>query len=173
MGLADSLHQLEDAKRQKIRHTPENGGARLLDKKQRRCSGNCGVDRVAVASRNSRHHLRSWRQHRQLCCALGPVSTRWRACTDCRPMRIRMHNGPRSSQPRPHMCHARGQFWLPPRRPARRDCSTLESYPTDIKVWLSRHGGLTHEFIRLQAPELYRFLHRCDEAPPATLPSRS
>lgn len=48
-----------------------------------------------------------------------------------------------------------------------------KSYPTDIKVWLSRHGGLTHEFIRLQAPELYRFLHRCDEAPPATLPSRS
>jgi hypothetical protein len=46
------------------------------------------------------------------------------------------------------------------------------SYPTDIKVWLGRRGGLTHQVIWMRAPEVYRFLRRCEEAP-ATLPSRS
>jgi hypothetical protein len=38
------------------------------------------------------------------------------------------------------------------------------SYPTDIKVWLGRHGGLTHELVRLRAPDIYRFFRRCEEA---------
>lgn len=38
------------------------------------------------------------------------------------------------------------------------------SYPTDIKVWLSRHGGLTHELIWLRAPELYHFFRDCEDA---------
>jgi hypothetical protein len=38
------------------------------------------------------------------------------------------------------------------------------SYPTDIKVWLSRHGGLTHELVWLRAPEVYRFFRQCEEA---------
>jgi len=39
------------------------------------------------------------------------------------------------------------------------------SYPTDIKVWLSRHGGLTHRLIWMRAPEVYRFFRRCEEEP--------
>jgi hypothetical protein len=39
------------------------------------------------------------------------------------------------------------------------------SYPTDIKVWLSRYGGLTHRLIWMRAPEVYRFFRRCEEEP--------
>ena len=39
------------------------------------------------------------------------------------------------------------------------------SYPTDIKVWLSRHGGLTPRLIWMRAPEVYRFFRRCGEEP--------
>jgi hypothetical protein len=46
-----------------------------------------------------------------------------------------------------------------------RGTATLwRSYPTDIKVWLSRHGGLTHELVRLGAPDIYHFFRRCEEA---------
>jgi hypothetical protein len=37
------------------------------------------------------------------------------------------------------------------------------SYPTDIKAWLSRHGGLRHESVWLRAPEIYRFFRRCED----------
>jgi hypothetical protein len=40
-----------------------------------------------------------------------------------------------------------------------------KSYPTDIKIWLSQHGGLTHQFIWLRAPEVYRFFRQCEEVP--------
>jgi hypothetical protein len=45
------------------------------------------------------------------------------------------------------------------------------SYPTDIKVWLVRNGGLTRQLIWMRAPEVYRFFRRCEDD--ATLPSRS
>ena len=35
------------------------------------------------------------------------------------------------------------------------------AYPTDIKAWISEHGGLTRDFIRLQAPDIYRFFRPC------------
>jgi len=36
-----------------------------------------------------------------------------------------------------------------------------KGYPTDIKAWISEHGGLTGEFLLLQAPEVQRFFPRC------------
>jgi len=45
------------------------------------------------------------------------------------------------------------------------------SYPTDIKVWLSRHGGLAHELVWMRAPEVYRL--SADAKTGATLPSQS
>jgi len=38
------------------------------------------------------------------------------------------------------------------------------SYPTDIKVWLSRNGGLTRQLIWMRAPEIYRFFRQCEDA---------
>ena len=36
-----------------------------------------------------------------------------------------------------------------------------KAYPTDIKAWISRHGGLTHEFLLLQAPDVQLFFPAC------------
>jgi hypothetical protein len=35
------------------------------------------------------------------------------------------------------------------------------SYSPGIKGWINAHGGLTHEFIWMRAPDTYRFFHKC------------
>lgn len=35
------------------------------------------------------------------------------------------------------------------------------SYPAGIKAWINAHGGLTHDFIWMRAPDVYRFFHKC------------
>jgi hypothetical protein len=35
------------------------------------------------------------------------------------------------------------------------------SYQADIKGWIKSRGGLHHEFLDLEAPEIYRFFKRC------------
>jgi hypothetical protein len=40
----------------------------------------------------------------------------------------------------------------------------LEAYPDDIKAWLDEHGGLTHQVLWLQAPEIFHYFQKC---PPA------
>jgi hypothetical protein len=39
-----------------------------------------------------------------------------------------------------------------------------KAYPTDIKAWISQHGGLTDEFLLLQSSDLQRFFSTCGEA---------
>jgi hypothetical protein len=34
-------------------------------------------------------------------------------------------------------------------------------YPADIKAWINRHGGLQKDFVWMQAPDIYRFFHKC------------
>jgi hypothetical protein len=34
-------------------------------------------------------------------------------------------------------------------------------YSADIMAWIDRHGGLTHEFIWMSAPDTYRYFKRC------------
>lgn len=35
------------------------------------------------------------------------------------------------------------------------------SYSPAIKAWINAHGGLTHEFIWMRAPDTYRYFHKC------------
>jgi hypothetical protein len=35
------------------------------------------------------------------------------------------------------------------------------AYPAGIKAWIKAHGGLTHEFIWMGAPDTYRFFQKC------------
>jgi hypothetical protein len=35
------------------------------------------------------------------------------------------------------------------------------SYSPDIMGWINRHGGLTHDFIWMSAPDTYRFFRKC------------
>jgi hypothetical protein len=35
------------------------------------------------------------------------------------------------------------------------------AYSSDIKAWINAHGGLTHEFIWMRAPDVYRFFRKC------------
>jgi hypothetical protein len=40
--------------------------------------------------------------------------------------------------------------------------ATLENaYSSDIKAWINAHGGLTHDFIWMRAPDTYRYFHKC------------
>jgi hypothetical protein len=40
--------------------------------------------------------------------------------------------------------------------------ATLEQgYAPDIKAWIAQHGGLTHDFIWMRAPDTYRYFHKC------------
>jgi hypothetical protein len=34
-------------------------------------------------------------------------------------------------------------------------------YASDIKAWIKAHGGLTHEFIWMRAPDVYRYFRKC------------
>ena len=35
------------------------------------------------------------------------------------------------------------------------------AYPSDIRQWISQHGGLTDQMIWLQAPTIYRYFRKC------------
>lgn len=35
------------------------------------------------------------------------------------------------------------------------------AYSPGIKGWINAHGGLTHEFIWMRAPDTYKFFHKC------------
>lgn len=44
--------------------------------------------------------------------------------------------------------------------------AALNVWPSEAETIdiIDDHGGLTHQLIWLRTPEVYRFLHRCDEA---------
>jgi hypothetical protein len=35
------------------------------------------------------------------------------------------------------------------------------AYAPDIRQWIDDHGGLTHEFIWMSAPDIYRYFRKC------------
>jgi len=35
------------------------------------------------------------------------------------------------------------------------------AYAADIRAWIKRHGGLTHNFIWMRAPDTYRYFKKC------------
>jgi hypothetical protein len=35
------------------------------------------------------------------------------------------------------------------------------TYPSDIRAWITEHGGLSEQLIWLQAPEIYRYFSKC------------
>ena len=37
----------------------------------------------------------------------------------------------------------------------------LRVCPLDIRLWIEQHGGLTHQIIWLQAPDIYGYFQRC------------
>jgi hypothetical protein len=34
-------------------------------------------------------------------------------------------------------------------------------YQADIRAWINAHGGLTHTFIWMRAPDIYKFFRKC------------
>jgi hypothetical protein len=39
-----------------------------------------------------------------------------------------------------------------------------KSYPTDIKLWITEHGGLTQDVSWMRAPDVYRYFNKCTDA---------
>jgi hypothetical protein len=39
--------------------------------------------------------------------------------------------------------------------------SLYEAYSADIRAWIDAHGGLTHNFIYMRAPDTYRYFRAC------------
>jgi hypothetical protein len=35
------------------------------------------------------------------------------------------------------------------------------AYQPDIRAWINRHGGLTHTFIWMRAPDVFHYFKRC------------
>jgi hypothetical protein len=35
------------------------------------------------------------------------------------------------------------------------------AYSEDIRAWINQHGGLTHQFIWMRTPDVYRYFRRC------------
>ena len=35
------------------------------------------------------------------------------------------------------------------------------AYPADVKAWIAAHGGLSKEFKWMNAPDVYKFFHKC------------
>jgi hypothetical protein len=67
---------------------------------------------------------------------------------------------------REHVCvTAEGRFGFRLADQPNRTATLWRSYPTDIKIWLSRNGGLTHQLVWMQAPEIYRFFRQCEDVP--------
>ena len=66
---------------------------------------------------------------------------------------------------REHICVTpEGRFGFRLADLPRTTAALWRSYPTDIKVWLSRNGGLTHQLIWMRTPEIYRFFRQCEDA---------
>lgn len=64
--------------------------------------------------------------------------------------------------PRQHICVMPGAYlgfhW------ATTSFTTQElwsAYPSDIRQWISQHGGLTSQMIWLQAPAIYHYFRKC------------
>lgn len=64
--------------------------------------------------------------------------------------------------PRQHICVAPGGYlgfhW------ATAGFATQElwsAYPSDIRLWISQHGGLSDQMLWLQAPSIYRYFRKC------------
>ena len=66
---------------------------------------------------------------------------------------------------REHICVTpEGRFGFRLADLPRATAALWRSYPTDIKIWLSRNGGLTHQVIWMRVPEIYRFFRPCEDA---------
>jgi len=37
-----------------------------------------------------------------------------------------------------------------------------KDYPPDIQTWITQNGGLSYRLLWLQAPDIYKFFHKCD-----------
>lgn len=64
--------------------------------------------------------------------------------------------------PRQHICVAPGGYlgfhW------ATAGFATQElwtAYPSEIRLWISQHGGLSDQMLWLQAPTIYRYFRKC------------
>jgi hypothetical protein len=64
--------------------------------------------------------------------------------------------------PRQNICVVPGAYlgfhW------ATTDFATQElwkTYPSDIRQWISQHGGLTYQMLWMQAPNIYRYFRKC------------
>ncbi len=64
--------------------------------------------------------------------------------------------------PRSHICvmpAARFGFHLA--NLASAQATLWAAYQADIRAWITAHGGLTHNFIWMTAPDTYRYFRRC------------
>jgi hypothetical protein len=64
--------------------------------------------------------------------------------------------------PRSRICvtpQARFGFHLAHREDA--TATLVSGYAGDIRAWIKAHGGLTHEFIWMGAPDIYRYFKKC------------
>jgi hypothetical protein len=46
----------------------------------------------------------------------------------------------------------------------------MDIYPEDFRTWLGQHGGLTPQILWMQAPEMFHYIHKCDERSSALKP---
>lgn len=64
--------------------------------------------------------------------------------------------------PRDHICvtpDARFGFHLA--KVPRSTAILWAAYDSDIRQWINAHGGLTHEFIWMSAPDIYNYFKKC------------
>jgi len=64
--------------------------------------------------------------------------------------------------PRDHICvmpEARFGFHLA--KVPRSTAILWAAYDSDIRQWINDHGGLTHDFIWMAAPDIYRYFKKC------------
>ena len=167
VGLAYSLdHFLEDAKRRKIRQTGEHGGASSRDKKWHRCSGTCGVERMAV-----RRPRQSTSSTSRGCSSINYVARWARYLRDGTRVRI---PGPSKSEctmvighlNRDHVCVTpEGCFGFRLHQSTARGAATVGDLtgphqgvvePPQQPVSASAHLAASSE--------VYRFLRRCEKA---------
>jgi hypothetical protein len=40
----------------------------------------------------------------------------------------------------------------------------IDLYPDDINAWLDQHGGLAFQVLWMQAPEIFKYFSKCDQA---------
>jgi hypothetical protein len=64
--------------------------------------------------------------------------------------------------PRDHICvtpEARFGFHLA--KVERSTAMLWAAYDSDIRQWINAHGGLTHDFIWMGAPDIYNYFRKC------------